>query len=247
MALTTVFKRYELKYLLTQELKEKLFDKIYLYLERDGYYKSTVRNIYFDTDNYRLIRRSIEKPTYKEKIRLRSYVQCKKDDVCFLELKKKYDGVVFKRRTLMSECDALEFIKLSDSLAPRSQIEREIQYFAQMYQTLKPKVFLSYDREAYYYKEDPHLRITFDSNVLARTDRLSLSEEIFGTPLLDENMRLMEIKCKGGIPLWLCHALSELKIYKTSFSKYGTAYKDMVYPNKMKGNVYNGKIISRNF
>lgn len=247
MALTTVFRRYELKYLLTKEKRDMLFETISPYIERDGYYKSRVRNIYFDTENYLLIRRSIEKPLYKEKLRLRSYERREAGEPCFLELKKKYDGVVFKRRTVMSEREALSFIKGTGELSPRTQIEREIYYFKDLYKTLEPKVFLAYDREAYYYRDDPHLRITFDTDIMARTSHLSLSEDIWGAPLLGGDLSLMEIKCRGGMPLWLCRALSELKVYKTSFSKYGTAYKNIIFPSKMKGIVYNGSTFSRNF
>ena len=71
----TVFKRYELEYMLTLEQKEKMLEVMSPYMELDKYGRTTIRNIYFDTDNYRLISRSIEKPSYKEKIRIRSYSQ----------------------------------------------------------------------------------------------------------------------------------------------------------------------------
>ena len=61
MAFQTVFKRYELKYLLTRAQKERILEAMEPYMALDKYGRTTIRNIYFDTDNYRLIRRSIEK------------------------------------------------------------------------------------------------------------------------------------------------------------------------------------------
>lgn len=92
MAFQTVFKRYEVKYMLTLEQKEKILEAMLLYMELDKYGRTTIRNIYFDTDNYRLIRRSIEKPAYKEKIRIRSYSQATADSTMFAFLRKNQDG-----------------------------------------------------------------------------------------------------------------------------------------------------------
>ena len=107
MAYQTVFKRYELKYMLTRAQKEKILQAMAPYMALDRYGKNTVRNIYFDTNDYRLIRRSIEKPAYKEKLRIRSYAQAEKDSTVFVELKKKYQGVVYKRRLPLQEREAM--------------------------------------------------------------------------------------------------------------------------------------------
>lgn len=103
MAFQTVFKRYELKYMLTLEQKAKVLAAMEPYMELDKYGRTTIRNIYYDTDTYLLIRRSIEKTAYKEKLRIRSYSRADKDSTVFVELKKKYQSVVYKRRISLPE------------------------------------------------------------------------------------------------------------------------------------------------
>lgn len=152
MAFVTVFLRYELKYMLTAEQKKIILEAMSPYMELDKYGRTTIRNIYFDTDNYRLIRRSIEKPVYKEKIRIRSYSQATADSTVFVELKKKYEKVVYKRRLVMCEQDAMAWVCRGEECPVNTQISREIDYFIRFYGKLKPAVFLSYEREAYYDK-----------------------------------------------------------------------------------------------
>jgi hypothetical protein len=229
MAYQSVFKRYELKYLLTEQQKQTVLSAMEPYMELDRYGRTTIRNIYYDTDTYRLIRRSIEKPDYKEKLRIRSYRQVTADGAVFVELKKKVDGVVYKRRVSMPEQEAADWIR-SGKTEQTGQIVREIDYFIDFYQTLHPTVFLSYEREAYYERDGGDFRVTFDDHILCRTDDLSLTSEVYGTPILEPGKVLMELKCAGGIPLWMAHVLSENKIYKTSFSKYGTAYTQLIFP-----------------
>lgn len=230
MAFQTVFKRYELKYMLTLERKEKILEAMSQYMELDTYGRTTIRNIYFDTDNYRLIRRSIEKPAYKEKLRIRSYSQATADSTVFVELKKKYEKVVYKRRLPLCESDAMAWVCLGNVCPVNTQISREIQYFIDFYGSLKPTVFLSYEREAYYDKDGGDFRVTFDDTILARQTDLDLCAPIYGTPILPEGNVLMELKCSGGIPLWMVEVLSRERIYKTSFSKYGTAYSTLIFP-----------------
>ena len=230
MAYQAVFKRYELKYLLTLEQKETMLETISPYMELDQYGRTTIRNLYFDTDNYRLIRRSIEKPPYKEKLRLRSYTKAEPNSTVYVELKKKYDSVVYKRRISMPESQALEWLTLGQCPPEDTQISREIRYVMDYYQTLHPTVFLSYEREAYFAKDGSDLRITFDDRILSRQDDLSLESEIYGIPILPDGKVLMEIKSSRGLPLWLAKSLSAQHIYKTSYSKYGTAYEKLIYP-----------------
>ena len=230
MAFQTVFKRYELKYMLTLEQKEKILKAMSPYMELDKYGRTTIRNIYFDTDDYRLIRRSIEKPVYKEKLRIRSYSQAEPQGTVFVELKKKYDKVVYKRRLALRERDAMAWLNREAACPTDSQISREIDYFSDHYGNPAPKVFLSYDREAYYDRGGSDFRVTFDSNIKSRQTDLSLCSPDYGTPILPEGRVLMELKCSGGIPLWMVRVLSEERIYKTSFSKYGTAYRDLIFP-----------------
>ncbi|MBE6712855.1 MAG: polyphosphate polymerase domain-containing protein [Ruminococcaceae bacterium] len=236
MAFQTVFKRYELKYLLTPEQKEKVLEVMTPYMKPDPYGRTTIRNLYFDTDTFLLIRRSIEKPMYKEKLRVRSYQKADDDSTVFVELKKKFEKVVYKRRISLKESEAMQWLAGKSHPDGRTQISDEIDYVLSYYGTLHPTVFLSYEREAYYAKDDGGFRITFDENVLSRQSDLSLRSEVGGTPLLPEGRILMEIKCGGGMPLWMTRLLSEQKIYKTSFSKYGTAYKTEIFPLLNKTN-----------
>jgi hypothetical protein len=215
--------------MLTQEQKLRVLDAMAPYMELDRYGRTTIRNIYFDTDSYRLIRRSIEKPAYKEKLRIRSYKKASADSMVFVELKKKYDSVVYKRRISLPERDAMAWT-VDRASTLDTQISREIDYFMDFYQGLHPTVFLSYEREAYYERDGGDFRVTFDDHILCRTDDLSLTSEVYGTPILEEGKVLMELKCAGGIPLWMTKVLSENRIYKTSFSKYGTAYEQLIYP-----------------
>lgn len=238
MAYQTIFKRYELKYMLTKEQKDHVVRAIEPFMALDEYGRTTIRNIYFDTDSYRLIRHSIEKPAYKEKLRIRSYSQANPDSTVFVELKKKYKHIVYKRRISLTEKDAMEWICGEHACRKKTQITDEIDYFLAYYETLHPTVFLSYEREAYYTKEPGDFRVTFDDTILCRQNDLSLESEIYGTPLLDDDMTLMEIKCSGAVPLWMVHILSEEQIYKTSFSKYGTAYQHMIFPKLKEAVIY---------
>lgn len=235
MAYQSVFQRYELKYMLTQEQKRMVLEAMAPYMELDKYGRTTIRNIYYDTDSFRLIRHSIEKPVYKEKLRIRSY--CKSDPFSpvFVELKKKYDSVVYKRRLAMAETEAMDWIAGDVPCMRDEQIVEEIDYFLDYYRGLHPVVFLSYEREAYYEKSGGDFRVTFDDHILCRQEELSLEADVWGTPLLEDGKILMEIKCSGGIPLWMTEVLSQEHIYKTSFSKYGTAYEKMIYPNTKGG------------
>ncbi len=237
MAVQTVFKRYELKYMITRAQKAELVAYMQPYMRLDQYGHTTIRNLYYDTDTYRLVRRSNEKPVYKEKLRARSYGLVGEDDIVFVELKKKYNSVVYKRRMALPQNVTNEWLRTGHLPPEHSQIEEEIEYFREYYESLTPKVFLSYEREAFYDITGSDFRVTFDENVLARTDRLSLSEDVGGIPLLEKDKALMEIKCSGGIPLWMTRWLTEHKVYKTSFSKYGTAYNKIIYKytNAYKG------------
>ena len=231
MAYQSVFKRYELKYMLTKENKEKVLKAMEPHMALDKYGRTTIRNIYYDTDNYRLIRHSIEKPAYKEKLRIRSYNQASPESQVFVELKKKYQSVVYKRRLSMPEEEAMDWVSGEQHCENDTQIADEIDYFLEYYDSLHPAAFISYEREAYYSLNGDDFRVTFDDNILFRQEDLSLEADVWGTPILEDDMVLMEIKCSGGIPLWMTNVLTEEHIYKTSFSKYGTAYKTIIYPS----------------
>lgn len=230
MSYQTVFERYEFKYIVTREKKKIILDAIEPYMQLDQYGRTTIRNIYYDTDDYRLIRNSIEKPVYKEKLRLRSYSKVRPDDTVFVELKKKYQSVVYKRRMALPEEEALHWINRMEHSKTDTQISREIDYFLDCYRNLYPAVFLSYEREAFFTREKSDFRVTFDDHILCREDEISLQASVGGTPVLSDDLVLMEIKCSGGIPLWMVKVLSANEIYRTSYSKYGEAYKALIFP-----------------
>lgn len=230
MAYQSTFKRYETKYLLSPEQLHRVQDVLKQHMAPDQYGRTVIRNLYFDTHNYRLIRRSIEKPLYKEKLRIRSYSTVAANGDVFVELKRKYKGVVYKRRLIMPQDKALQWLAGDGVYMPDTQIGREIAYFRSYYGALSPTVFLSYARQAWYCPDSPDLRITFDDSLLCRQTELHLAQEPFGTPLLPDGMTLMEVKTGGGMPLWLAAFLTKERLFKTSYSKYGTAYETMIFP-----------------
>lgn len=226
MSYQAIFKRYEIKFLISKAQAEDLKQVMGAYMRADKHGNSNICNLYFDTPDFLLIRRSIEKPIYKEKLRLRSYGKATADSEVFPELKKKYKGVVYKRRLEMPESKAMACLTGKLSL-PDTQIGKEIAYCFTRYPNLAPRVFLSYEREAFYDKTNGDFRMTLDKNILWRNYDLSLCSGIYGTPILDSDKVLLEVKTSGAIPLWLTGWLAENKIYKTSFSKYGNAYLEM--------------------
>ena len=232
MKIKSVFTRYELKYLVTKEQKAELLKLIDLYMTPDEFGQSSIYNLYYDTATFLLIRRSLDKPVYKEKLRLRSYLRADSDTQVFLELKKKHKDIVYKRRISLSEENATGYFENAFHL-PDTQIGREIDYFKNIYEDLAPRVWITYDRQAFFGKQDDDFRITFDENILWREEDLSLCSEKYGNLLLDEDLVLMEVKVTGGMALWLTHFLTENQIYKTSFSKYGNVYKEMINRKKV--------------
>lgn len=227
------FKRYEIKYLLDEKQYRELRGATSDRLVPDQYGKSTISNIYFDTPDYRLIRASLEKPVYKEKLRLRSYKTPGADDTVFIELKKKYKGIVYKRRIDLPLSEAESYLYDRKPIAEPTQISREIDWVLDFYPQLGPATALFYDRTALYDKLDENFRVTFDSRLLARQSGLRLSDGPGGIALIAPDQRLMEIKTVGAIPLWMAKLLDELKIYPTSFSKYGCAYQLALQSNTL--------------
>lgn len=235
MAYQATFKRYEIKYLLTPRQKEGILQAMAPYMKLDRYGRTVIRNIYYDTNSFRLIRRSLEKPVYKEKLRIRSYQRAAGEDPVFVELKKKYQSVVYKRRLTLPEGQAMYAFWYNLPLPVHSQIAREIEYFRAYYGGLHPTVFLSYEREAFYALDGSEFRVTFDENILYRPYDFSLGSKVYGTPLLAQGQTLMEVKTAGGLPLWMSHELNRLRVFQTSFSKYGSAYRQMMAGATMNG------------
>lgn len=231
MAIQCCFERYEKKYCLTLSQQRFLLERMTPYMKKDAYGEYTICNIYYDTDDYRLIRASLEKPVYKEKLRVRSYGVPAGGDRVFVEIKKKYDGVVYKRRITAAPADAAAFLRTGKSAAPLGQIGREIAWFQRTYHA-EPKVFLAYDRTAFAGVDDPAVRITFDTDIRWRTTALDLRRGDYGTPLLPPGQILMELKLPGACPLWLSRALTDIGARQTSFSKYGACYKTCILPTE---------------
>lgn len=238
------FKRYEKKYLLTKEQYNNLIPRLLEYMNPDEHCKSgknySIYNIYYDTENNDVIRHSISNPYYKEKLRLRSYtIPNSPTSKVFLELKKKINGIVNKRRVVLTLEEAYNF--LEKGLKPTSsdyinnQVINEIEYYISK-KLVKPKVFIGYTRKAFFGMEDKDFRLTFDSKIITRRDNLSLEAGCFGEDILQENQYLMEVKILGAMPIWFTNILSELEIYNTHFSKYGNEY--MKYLLNKQSNAY---------
>ena len=223
----SVFERYEKKYVITGAQKEKLLSAINGRLVPDEFGESTVCNLYFDTPDYRLIRASMERPVYKEKLRLRSYGIPDENSNVFVELKKKYKGVVYKRRINMTYGEAVDFLCRRNVPRADTQVYGEIAYFMGFYRSLRPTVSIFCDRTAYFSSEDRNVRVTFDRNIRFRNQMLDLSTGSQGVKLLDSGLYVMEVKTLGSVPLWFSSALGELEIYPRAFSKYGKAYEMM--------------------
>lgn len=234
MEYTATFRRYEIKYILSMEQAALLESVMSPYTEKDKFFHSSICSLYFDTPDYLLIRRSLEKPQYKEKLRLRSYGVADQSGEVFAELKKKFKGVVYKRRIKMRQTAAMDALCLRAPF-PDTQVGREIAFCYKRYNDLRPRVFISYERDAYRGKEDKDFRMTFDDNIFWRDTDLSLTSGIYGSPLLGGKV-LLEVKTTTALPLWLTRFLSENKIYKASFSKYGNAYA-AILQNAAKGGV----------
>jgi SPX domain-containing protein involved in vacuolar polyphosphate accumulation len=238
-----VFNRYENKYLIDEKTSARLKNGISEYMESDAYNKNNetyaITNIYYDTNDSHLISTSLDKPYYKEKLRLRAYGTPLVDSKVYLEIKKKYLGKVNKRRSAIKLCEAYSFLEtgILPDFQPymNRQVLNEIQYLLSQHE-LKPKLYLSYERIAFFNKNQHDLRISFDKNIITRREDLKLESGIFGKTLLDEDVWLMEIKASNSMPIWLAHLLSEYKVYPVSFSKYGTEYKNTLFKQAKQDN-----------
>ena len=205
-----VFKRYELKYIINQEQKKVVMREVLKRMQPDTHGESTVRNMYFDTPDSRLIRSSIDKPVYKEKFRIRGYTTAGPETVVFAEIKKKYKSVVYKRRISLDWNRAVSFLA-SGQLTERSQISKEINYFFELYKQLAPAMFITYERAAFY---DGEFKVTFDDNILYRNYDISLDKSPYGKPVLPSGFTLMELKTPEALPLWMTEILTKTKFTK---------------------------------
>ncbi|WP_339323945.1 polyphosphate polymerase domain-containing protein [Paenibacillus sp. FSL W8-0194] len=230
-----VFNRYENKYLMDTKAFYNIYNDLMAYMEPDENNKDnkfyTISNLYYDTEHHTLIRTSLAKPKYREKLRIRSYGVPGSDAKVYLELKKKVFGLVNKRRTALKLSEAYEFVRTGTPPAFRKgmnkQVIGEIEYFLSRYE-LQPMVYLAYDRIALFCKGNRDLRITFDTHIRSRRHDLRLEAGDYGDPLLERGQWLMEVKAEKTVPVWLSKMLSEHRLYRTSFSKYGNEYKKSI-------------------
>ena len=220
-------KRYELKYLLDAKKTEFVMRRLEGHMQVDAYGLTSIASLYYDTPDFRLIRASVEKPPYKEKIRLRSYGLATDVSPVYLELKRKAYGIVYKRRVQTTVPLVGKFFAGEGDICAPGQINREITTFRDYYQTLVPACLIIYDRVAYF-EPGGDLRLTIDHNPRYRSDALTLNRSMDGIPLLGDGWTIMEVKVQDAMPLWLTEILSEGKIYKGSFSKYGEAFRQQL-------------------
>lgn len=228
-----VFNRYEKKYIISTEVYHRIIPLLEDYMEVDEHSRNgvfySICNIYYDTSDNEIIRKSIDKPIYKEKLRLRSYGVVTLKDKVYIEIKKKFDGCINKRRVAMTHEEALRFLKTQQKpqtpTGLNEQIINEIDFLIHRYSSLQPALYLSYDRNALFGKENPNFRVTFDTNLLTRRYDLRLDYGIYGEELLPKGQWIMEAKSDYTFPLWFAELLSKYKIYPISFSKYGSEYR----------------------
>ena len=222
-----VMKRYEYKYILTAEQTAYLVDRLRGHMEVDRFGKTSIASLYYDTPDFRLIRTSIEKPLFKEKIRLRSYGLATDSSPVFLELKRKAYGIVYKRRVQSTIPQVDRFFAREGDICAGGQINREISYFRDYYGDLAPACLIIYDRVAYF-QPDGDLRLTIDHAPRYRVKNLDLTTDMDGVHLLPDGAAILEVKVQDAMPLWLSAILADGRIYKNSFSKYGAAYADQM-------------------
>ena len=227
----TVMQRRELKYLMDPAQTAFFRRRLEGHMRIDEYGLTGIASLYYDTPDARLIRASLEKPAFKEKLRARSYGLATEASPVFLELKRKYDGVVYKRRVPSTVPQVERFFAGEDSLDGSEQIRKELAYFRDFYGTLAPACLILYDRTAYF-EPGGDLRLTIDHRPRYRMEDLTLTKSMDGTLLLPEGWTILEIKVQQAMPLWLTEALSAGEIYKSSFSKYGEAYRQQMTNGK---------------
>lgn len=220
------FERYEKKYLLNPVQYELIKSRMMEWMEPDEYPEGTICNIYYDTPDRRLIRRSLERPVYKEKLRLRSYGVPDGDSPVFIELKKKYQGIVYKRRVDSTLDFAVKYLECRGEADCGSQVFKEIDWFLTFYENVIPSMYIAYHRLAWRGKEDRELRVTFDDQIVWRENYLDLTAGIWGNDLLNPGERLMEIKIPGAMPLWMADVFDEAGVSPVSLSKYGKGYQE---------------------
>lgn len=220
--------RTEKKYLADRSVIDSFIAGISPHMAEDLYFRQRIHNVYFDNDNNEVIRHSLEKQEFKEKLRLRGYeIKGRLCPYVYLELKKKFKGVVYKRRLMLPPEEGRKVLSGTReevyALLGESPVGQEIR--AYMERTgCYPKQYLSYERFSYRGKDDGELRITIDTGLKSRESSLSLGAAAEDESYWEEQKYIIEIKATSGMPLWLVHLLTSLGLYPVSFSKYGKIY-----------------------
>ena len=235
------FRRKETKYVLDRDTLERLMEKLGGRVKEDAYGRTSILSVYYDSDSFELLARSSDKPAYKEKLRVRSYGVPEEDSLIFAEIKKKYEGIVYKRRTAGTPEQIGRLLEEGILTGKDVQTEKEILWMRRRLD-LKPALFIGYDRTAYVCEGDPDLRITADASIRYRLDDLDLRMGDAGFLLRGPEFRLLEIKSSRNLPLWLAEALSQFNIRAGSFSKAGTCYKEIIMPEKLRGGAGGKKV-----
>lgn len=236
MAYQSNFERTEFKYILTPDQYYRILAAVKRACREDEYPSSTITSLYYDTPDHLLVRRSLERPVYKEKLRLRVYGKITPESMGFAEIKKKYEGVVYKRRVGLNVADSQAWLN-GDKHRFSTQIEKEIDRFVMFYKGIAPSILIACERDSYASDADG-LRLTFDRNIRFRAEDLDLLHGSYGEPVLPEGMVVMEAKAPGALPIWFVRLLSEAGAYKTGFSKVGAAYTIMMNENRLGGKKY---------
>lgn len=237
------FSRYELKFQMSydtyMQFKERLGEHLQpdAYGDAEGFY--TIMNLYFDTYDNFFHRQNQNREPFRQKLRLRTYSIDNLDATCFLEIKKKYKGLVNKRRTVLSLRDAYRFLGLDEALEEEAvanggsidtespivvsnkQIFNEVSFFADFFK-VTPRMVLAYDRRAFFDAVDDSVRVTFDRNIRYRTTDLRLEHGSYGECFVDKDIVLMELKVEKSVPMWMVELLNEFGLFKKKFSKYST-------------------------
>jgi SPX domain protein involved in polyphosphate accumulation len=224
---STYFRRYEQKYLMNRSQYEEIAGFLPSLVKADHFGKSMVCTIYYDTDDFTIIRKARNTPLFKEKLRLRAYGVPGPEDMVFLELKKKFKGITYKRRISLPLALTQDYNSLQRVSSGSSFVINEISWFLLRYKPT-PKVLIGCNRTAFQGIENPALRITVDTKLHWRKTDLDLSLGLYGEPLLEDDEYLMELKVDEAIPLSLSRMMTKLKIFPISYSKYSKAYETMI-------------------
>lgn len=292
-AYSSVFKRVEKKYRIGAAERAVVEAAAGGPMAVDAYGRTRITSLYLDTPERSMIARSVEKPLYKEKLRLRAYgdaagvalmgafgagpivrepggLPLSDGEVetrvaaglqvpgaaaalpVFFGIKKKFKGIVYKRRLALTLPAALAFVSglpyeqacarwpLSDAalaaaaLSPVTrQIARELEVAMDRWLPLVPSMGIACDRVAWAYRPEMFQEREgdelFDSELRITFDDCLeyLDCHRFRSPwrpIIESSESVMEIKSAGPYPPWLVEVLSAERIYPASFTKYGNAY-----------------------